>query len=42
MLYMYDKELVSDVLNQISDAVAVALDRFEELGITIDKIKEDL
>jgi len=29
MLYMYDKELASEVLSQISDAVNLALERFE-------------
>jgi len=29
MPYMYDKELVIEILGQISDAVHVALDRFE-------------
>ncbi len=29
MLFMYDKELVVEVLNQISNAVSIALKRFE-------------
>ncbi len=45
MLYMYDKELVIEILTQISDAgeiYFVCENKLGELGVTIDKIRDDL